>query len=556
MPRVPQSRKKLLAPALTIVGSLIAGCLFTIGHHAYFAALNGKPVDTTTVLSGLKVFDQKWANHVAVTLAFLTKFCFSMCVGAAYVQTLWKTARRPLGLSIAGLDASFSLLSNPLKFLSTDLLFSAQFLLLLAVISWLTPIVSVFTPGALTVVQQFVSTTIPCTVPALDLTSTKAIENLASFDAPLHGIDGTHGFTLAGPKQALQRIATTAILDGTYSAPTSPCIASASLCSYSTSYVAPYFKCGDPVAATASSDPSTHGDPNFLPGEAKTWFNATYTQTDSGGAGDELVVAWRLDDLGNVSVLTCVVFNATYSVNVEHTSGTHNVEVSSVATDSVLNTGIGTTDFISPLTDPVNSDSLRSDIISAAVLAAVRSTITGSVVSSNPQSGSITTIVTNTLVGMSNFGVIDEDEQARNFTAAPDMPGLVTSLLQNVTIGLMVNNFADSPTNTECVQAVAQNFYAYHPMTLWPPYTAAAAAALLATIIGLSALWANQSTVDTNFTAMIEVTRNSALDAVTGKDPARVRLRYGLVNDGGEERMAFGQLSSLREHPLARKVEA
>lgn len=158
------------------MGSLIAGCIFAIGHHAYFSSLNGKPVDTTTTLAGLKVFDEKWANHVAVALAFLAKFCFSMCVGAAYVQALWKTARRPLGLSVAGLDASFSLLSNPLKFLSTDLLFSAQLLLLLAAISWLTPIVAVFTPGALTVVQQPVNGTVPCTVPALDLAS-----NVCSF---------------------------------------------------------------------------------------------------------------------------------------------------------------------------------------------------------------------------------------------------------------------------------------------------------------------------------------------------------------------------------------
>ncbi|KAF8208190.1 hypothetical protein K438DRAFT_1754918 [Mycena galopus ATCC 62051] len=168
--------------------------------------------------------------------------------------------------------------------------------------------------------------------------------------------------------------------------------------------------------------------------------------------------------------------------------------------------------------------------------------MTGSVVSSNPlQTGEVTITITNTLFGQSNLGVIDEDVTSRNFTAAPDMAGLVTSLLQNVTIGLMSGNASDAILSTTCVQAL--------------PYAADAAAALLAALIGLSALWANQTSVNTNFTAMIEVTRNSALDAVPGKDPASVRLRYGLVNDGGEERMAFDRLREFGNHPLALKNE-
>ncbi|KAF7366719.1 Catalase domain-containing protein [Mycena sanguinolenta] len=553
---IPPSRKKLWAPALTIVGSLVAGCLFAIGHHLYFSSLNGKNVQTTTVLSGLTVFDEKWANHVAVALAFLVKFSFSMCVGVAYVQTLWKTARRPLGLSVAGLDASFSLLSNPMKFLSTDLLFSAQFLLLLAAISWLVPIVSVFSPGALTVVQQLVNGTVPCVVPALNLGSSYAADNFGVYEAPLHLEEippGGAAYSLDGPKQALKRIATTTLLDGTYTAPISPCVANASVCSYSTSYVAPYFQCGDPVQSDYANNT------NFAtPTPGYTWFNATYFPSSSNTTGDQLVVGWKGSD-DTVSVFTCTAMNATYAVDVQHTPNTHYVSVSSVVTNGVLNTENsdgGPLAFVNlPLSDPGNPDSVRSEIISAAVLQAVVGTIAGSVVSSNPlQTGHVTISTSDTLVGMSNFGVINEDTYVRNFTAAPDMAGLVTSLLQNVTIGLMATNAADAAVSTTCVQAVTETFYLYHPMTLWPPYAAAAAATLLAAAIGLSALWSNQSSVDTNFTAMIEVTRNSALDAVPGKDPARVRLRYGLVNDGGEERMAFGQLREFGEHPLAHKA--
>jgi hypothetical protein len=204
---------------------------------------------------------------------------------------------------------------------------------------------------------------------------------------------------LAGPKQALQRIATTALLDGTYTAPASPCVAGASLCSYTTSYAAPYFKCGDPVNGTSV------GNPNFGQGGAKTRFNATYSQSDS--SGDQLIVAWAVDgDDQPVSVLTCAVMNATYTVNVQHTPGTHTAEVSNVVTNGILNTALQLTDFINPLTDPVNSDALRSEVLSAAVMQAVANTIVGSVVASDPQSGSITTDITSTVRAVLSCSVL------------------------------------------------------------------------------------------------------------------------------------------------------
>ncbi|KAF7356657.1 Catalase domain-containing protein [Mycena venus] len=548
---VPPSRKKLWVPALTIIGSLLAGLLFAVGHHLYYSALDGKAVDTTTALAGLKVYDQKWSSHVGTALAFLTKFFFSLCIGAAYVETLWKTARRPLGLSIAGLDASFGLLNNPMNFLSTDLLFSAQFLIILAAISWLIPLVSVFTPGALTVASVFVNGTIPCAIPALNLASVNAAVNLGSYNTD-HD-DSAGG--LSSPSQALQRIATTALLDGTYSAPISPCAPGASVCTYSTSYVAPYFKCSDPVYGAYLSNPS------FKPTGGVTLFNATYLPSTS--AGDQMLVAWSLDNSdpafdgapGGYTV-TCSTMNATYSVDVQHTSGTasgtHTVDVSSIVLNGVLNSDPSTLRFqTSPLSNSENPDITRSQVLSGAVMLALEAMLVGTIERSDSSQKDLGIFMTvnKTMAAMSNLGRVDES--ARNFTAAPDMPGLITSLLQNVTIGLMSNNISDSATSATCVQSGTQNIYVYHPTTLWPPYAAAVVCAGFAALIGLSAVWSNQTKTDTSFTTMIQVTRNSALDAVPEEDPSRVRLRYGLITDGGEQRMAFGQLWNFGDHPLA-----
>ncbi|KAJ7066660.1 hypothetical protein C8F01DRAFT_1366145 [Mycena amicta] len=129
---------------------------------------------------------------------------------------------------------------------------------------------------------------------------------------------------------------------------------------------------------------------------------------------------------------------------------------------------------------------------------------------------------------------------------------LVTSYIQNVTIGLMASNISDEAVSTTCVRSITEVVYKYTPSPCeWGPYAAAAAASLIGCIFGLSAMWANQTSLNTSFTTMIHVTRNPALDAVPEQDPSRIRLRYGLIdNDAGGKQMAFGQLWNFGEHPM------
>lgn len=363
----------------------------------------------------------------------------------------------------------------------------------------------------------------------------------------------------------MKRLATTTLLSG-YIVPASPCAASASVCTYSTSYVAPYFECGDVILGNYT------GDPNFKQSGGETLFNATYLPSTS--AGDTMILAW--DDSTSTGyvgyVLTCSAMNATYNMDVQHTSGTHTVEASSIVVNGVLTTDATLLGFQNnPLSNALNPDYTRALILSATVMTALQDMLVGTIEASDSSSPELTLTVNQTvskyitsahrlpdsifqMIAMSNLGQLNE--QARNFTPSDNMPALVTSLLQNITIGLMASNISDVAATTTCVQSGNQNIYVYHPTTLWPPYAAAAACALFAALIGMSALLSNRSPADTNFTKMIECTRNTALDSVPGEDPGRVRLRYGLINDGGNERMAFGQLWNFGEHPLAHKVGA
>ncbi|KAJ7281619.1 hypothetical protein C8J57DRAFT_1219481 [Mycena rebaudengoi] len=376
-------------------------------------SLHGKPIGTKVLGS---VTDQKWASHVGTGLAFLTKFFFTA------------TARRPLGLSVAGLNASFGILNNPLNFLSTDLLFSAQFLLLLALISWLVPIVTVFTPGALTVSSEFVNGTTTCQIPSLDLASKAAADRLGSYHVNAHTQTGE----LQDSSQLLHRWATQTLMSGTYITPPSPCAADASLCTYSTSYIAPYLDCGAPVVTVYQQDL------NFKQIAGVTRFNATFYPGKT--TGDQLVVAW-------------LPLSSSWD------------DTRAVVLNGPLNTDINNLVFqTAPLSDDKNTDATRSQILSAAVLRALNSTIGGSIWDADSSFQAQVTFVDSTMAGMSQLYPYN------NFTVADDVQGLIGSLMRNITIGLMGQNVTSSAVAATCVESRTQNIYVYNAITLWGPY--------------------------------------------------------------------------------------
>lgn len=110
-----------------IVCLFLAGIVFAIGHHFYYASLDGTPVT-----SGVS---QQWATRIGTGLAFLSKACLAASVSVAFTQRLWVTVKKK-PISLGSLDNVFSLTTDPLAFLSFEVLFSAKILSLLAVCVW------------------------------------------------------------------------------------------------------------------------------------------------------------------------------------------------------------------------------------------------------------------------------------------------------------------------------------------------------------------------------------------------------------------------------------
>lgn len=105
----------------------LAGVACAIGHHFHYASLDGTAVDTEV--------SQQWAIRIGTGLAFLAKTCLTASVGVAYTQRLWVTVKKK-PISLGNLDNVFSLTTDPLSFLSFEVLFSAKMLCLLAASMW------------------------------------------------------------------------------------------------------------------------------------------------------------------------------------------------------------------------------------------------------------------------------------------------------------------------------------------------------------------------------------------------------------------------------------
>ena len=86
---------------------------------------------------------------MGTAFAFLFKTSLVSAVGVAFCQGFWFAARRK-AIRIKGLDAIMAVVQNPLNFFSPDLLLETKVLFALALISWLLPIASILSPGALT----------------------------------------------------------------------------------------------------------------------------------------------------------------------------------------------------------------------------------------------------------------------------------------------------------------------------------------------------------------------------------------------------------------------
>ena len=463
-----------------------------------------------------------------------------------------------------GLDAGFDILNNPMGFLCWDLISSAQRLILLGLVSWAMPLIAIIAPGALLVVSQDTSTLIfQCGVPSIDLSTPDSSAALS-----LYTNSSTGESYLASPSPQMQQLATLALLSGTYTVPPSPC-GPASVCIYTTTFFAPYFNCS---TEPYDIEPRTHDNGTYF-------WNATSAVNLPNDTPDQLYIEWYGNRQANITSalpsdqaqrIICSAVNATYTFHIQHNGSDPRV-VTSQSVTFVKN--------FSTVYDSTNS--LPQDNSSATVYAAIFQAVTGILNGTvlngsksdpvgeavpllllsrqsqytSPQDGSahyvnpislFFSLKTNqTMVTMGNFGYMNET--IREWIPFGDIGDRVESLMYNISdIGLAALNISGSSNhspNQTCTHITKENIYFYRPMVLCVPYAVAFICTLFSILVGMHALWSNQSTGTTGFKTTLAATRNPELDVVVsgrmGKNGKRVRLRFVDFGADGKPRKVF-----------------
>jgi hypothetical protein len=104
----------------TLLGSLLCGVAFAVGHHVFYSSLQGSRVSDNKQLqighfSG--VTSQAFNIAVGTALAFCAKAFLGIAATTAWTQCLFRDLRRG-SPRLGVVDSAFSLTSNPFKLLS------------------------------------------------------------------------------------------------------------------------------------------------------------------------------------------------------------------------------------------------------------------------------------------------------------------------------------------------------------------------------------------------------------------------------------------------------
>lgn len=145
-----------------MIASLALGIVVAAAHHLFYRSLQGMETDAAR-------FNQNQNVYIGTALAVIVKASFTAALCAAYAQVLWSTF---LGdrLEVGHIDSLSTLVVSPASLDDWRLIAHFPGLVVLAILAWLLPIMTVFPPGTLAVHTDVLNTSLPMSVPTLDFT--------------------------------------------------------------------------------------------------------------------------------------------------------------------------------------------------------------------------------------------------------------------------------------------------------------------------------------------------------------------------------------------------
>ncbi|KAL3419653.1 hypothetical protein PVAG01_08151 [Phlyctema vagabunda] len=553
----------------------IAGVLLAVGHHLFYADLDGQAVSTAT-------FSQSSVKQVGQAFVFLTLWCIKGSITEAYNQYIWTIFRRRF-LALNVIDRLIALPTKASSFLSLRLFSDAYFAALLAVVAWCTFLAGLTPAATLSVQPKSQASTVDGSIPFPNY-----------FDPNLSWWTGRFpiGSDSVTPSPRLQTIALETAFSSLVTPPATQYVNS----SFEVHFYGPSVQCNDSspaqnlafrdlmdgfsssglyVKSTAEPDGGaqtfdgermlvysafspTIGDNNILsvggPALLNNWDAPLLSLDDDGYSAQQL---WILTADGN---MVCSLVNASFTVGYNYTDGVGVVSHQSIK--------------VLPAADGSNSTAIETGAIALtdrtrmpyfAAFAAFASNLFGNITLNNngqncpPDCGegglngasiSIDQATSHILAtALAACPEISKNWWSQKYNFTSDFPNdaslcrnqtlrrAIEDLANNVTISTLSNPGLMSNTTATIAYSTIENVYEYDTQSLWISYGILIGAGVIAVVIGVLSLISNGVYHNASFSAILATTRNRDLDH------AAEGMCLGETKGMGEERLMFGVLT-------------
>ncbi|KAJ8132005.1 hypothetical protein O1611_g1616 [Lasiodiplodia mahajangana] len=549
----------------SITGGLLAGILTAVGHHLYYASLEGTYTGGDLVILGYRVSHQTFAISIGTGFAFIARAFLLFAVSGAYAQVFWRAATHARKLNtLEEVDAMFSVLSNLFAFSQGRVWWKYPALLLIALIAWLLPIAFTIPSSSLAVIFTPVTTSASKIVPNFDFASLRYVSDMSVAGFALN--NEQNGVTVPspvysynGPSYEVERIAT-AVASGGGILPITP---PAPNSSWQLNFYGPSIRC-HPVDAHTRLDMETniahwiwnetsedYGYPleNCLqpPGYLAWWsqdgsvvpFTGPISPLTSdlidysffvavmpdlvkaGDACDRINLSTHSQPLGpgNMTYLQCALHNSSYFVTFSYQSGSQSINIQ--ADDRELLSYMAIADaFRQIIEGSVKRGRDKGFSVDTSIISTVLAETPELSFLSLKDSGShLDTLQTELL--RRNTSRVQSLFSTRNMHQGKPLQHAIEEMFQNITISLLSSELLQPNATSEFAPPMPnvtitsyEPKYHYSSQQLWIAYGVAIAFSAATSIFGVRAIFFGNASYSNDFSAVYRTAYGSNLDVV------------------------------------------
>ncbi|KAL9036563.1 MAG: hypothetical protein Q9214_006077 [Letrouitia sp. 1 TL-2023] len=196
MQQAPPARIYWISP-VTMVATCLSGCGCALALHRYYSSLNHNTVGNYE--------DQQRALRIGTALAFIAQVCLVVSVQYAQIQWLWRSLENRL-LSIRAVNSAFNATQTLWSYTNFEMLSKLPLASVLALVGWLLPIGTVFTPATLSVQAVVRNRVLTANVPTLRISQASFYKYFAYF-VSMQDAGGNELERFLGPRTLLNRLA-------------------------------------------------------------------------------------------------------------------------------------------------------------------------------------------------------------------------------------------------------------------------------------------------------------------------------------------------------------